>query len=187
MSDIRWFTSDTHFLHKNIVHIGNGRPWDNYEDMTEGLINNWNGVVGKSDLIYHLGDFSFGNKEQTTEILRRLKGRIHIIRGNHDKTLDQVVKSNPELVESYQPYKEIKIDEQRLVLFHFPILSWHQMHKGSWHLHGHCHNNLKFDNGPMMDVGVDACDWRPIEYSEVRERLIDREIKTYDHHAPGED
>ena len=53
-----WFTSDTHFGHKNILKFCK-RPWDTVEEMVEGLIQNWNRVVGKDDLIFHLGDFAF--------------------------------------------------------------------------------------------------------------------------------
>ena len=178
-----FFTSDTHFFHKNIVHIGDGRPWDNSDEMTEALVENWNQTVGKKDLVYHLGDFSFGNKNQTLAVLQRLNGLKHIIRGNHDGTLDTVVRQNPEIVDSYQTYKEIKVYDQRLVLFHFPILSWHNVHKGVWHLHGHCHGQLRFSGGPLLDVGVDVHDYRPISYDEVHHLLQDVEPVFFDHHA----
>lgn len=181
MSDIL-FTSDTHFWHKNIVHIGDGRPWPDSDTMTEALVENWNNTVGKTDRIYHLGDFSFGNRDQTLSVLQRLNGHKHLLRGNHDSTLDTVVRQNPHLVESYDHYKEIKVAGQRLVLFHYPIVSWHDVHHGSWHLHGHCHGQLRFDNGPMMDVGVDVTDYRPISYDEVAAKLSVIEPIYRDHH-----
>lgn len=50
-----WFTSDTHFGHKNILRFCK-RPWNTVEEMDEGLIQNWNKVVGKDDIVFHLGD-----------------------------------------------------------------------------------------------------------------------------------
>lgn len=182
MPETVWFTSDTHFYHKKIVELGAGRPWPDADAMTEGLIERWNERVKPTDRIYHLGDFSFGNRDQTTEVLRRLRGNIHIIRGNHDSTLDSVVRAHPELVESYQQYKEIKIAGQRLVLFHFPILSWHDVHHDSWHLHGHCHGQLRFEGGAMLDVGVDVHGYAPVSYERIYDLLTGVEPVFFDHH-----
>lgn len=178
MSETVWFTADTHFGHKNIVWLGNGRPWDSWEEMTEGLVENWNANVKRTDRIYHLGDFSFLPKPKTVELIKRLNGQIHMVRGNHDGGLDSLAP----MFASYQQYKEIKVGAQRLVLFHFPMLSWHKVHSGSWHLHGHCHGLLKRSNGPMMDVGVDPNGYRPITYEEVAERLAEATWEAVDGH-----
>lgn len=165
-----WFTSDTHFYHKNIVVIGKGRPWDDSDAMNEGLVEGWNASVARSDRVYHLGDFSFGNKAQTDEVIRRLNGQIHVVRGNHDSGLDRFA----DRFASYQTYKEIKLNEQRLVLFHYPIHSWHNAHHGALHLHGHCHGGLPDNGSPRMDVGVDTHDYTPWHADEVFDRLLPR-------------
>lgn len=84
-----FFTSDTHFNHSNILKYCS-RPWKTVEEMNEGLIKNWNEVVGHDDTVYHLGDFAMGNRKTIPEILSMLNGRIVLIRGNHDfsKSLD---------------------------------------------------------------------------------------------------
>ena len=46
------------------------RPFKDREEMNEALIKNWNKVVSQKDKVYILGDFSFGNKEMTKEIVR---------------------------------------------------------------------------------------------------------------------
>lgn len=63
------------------------------------------------------------------------------------------------------------------------ITNRHNVHKGSWHLHGHCHQNLQFDNGAMLDVGVDGFDFYPITFQQVRELLSNRRPKLWDHHT----
>lgn len=184
MSESIFFTSDTHFDHKNIVWLGKGRPWDDALDMTEGLIENWNERVRRGDRVYHLGDFAFANKARTAEILKRLNGQIHFVRGNHDSGMDRFAGS----FASYQSYKEIKVGEQRICLLHFPMLTWHKIHHGSWHLHGHCHGLLQFNDGaPRMDVGVDPNNYYPVAYEEVAERMTGREFTPYDHHIEGID
>lgn len=170
MTENVWFTSDTHFFHKNIMHIGKGRPWPDSDTMTDALVERWNKDVRKGDRIYHLGDFSFGNKAQTDDVLARLHGQIHLIRGNHDGGLDRFA----DRFVSYQAYKEIKIGCHRLVLFHFPIHSWHNVHHGSLHLHGHCHGGLPDNGSTRMDVGVDTHDYRPWHVDEILERLVPR-------------
>ena len=57
-----YFTSDTHFGHR---FAAERRGYPNREEMDEDLITHWNRVVGKDDLVYHLGDFSFHTPGQT--------------------------------------------------------------------------------------------------------------------------
>ena len=66
-----WFTSDTHFGHKNIIQYCS-RPWDNVEKMNEDIINNWNAIVKPNDIVFHLGDVSFRNKEKTYIYRKRI-------------------------------------------------------------------------------------------------------------------
>ena len=78
-----WFTSDTHFGHKNIlIYESDARPFETLEEMHEVLIDRWNSVVRDGDTVYHLGDFAFG--QQWVSIAERLKGRKKLIMGNHD-------------------------------------------------------------------------------------------------------
>ena len=153
------------------------------EDVNEALIANWNARVGRNDRLYHLGDFSFLNRARTEEVVSRLNGQLHVIRGNHDRTLESLQGR----FASFQQYKEIRVGTQRLVLFHFPILSWHHANRGAWHLHGHCHGNLAEDPAiPRMDVGVDCTGFAPIAFDEVAEHLSGSEWTPVDHHWPDD-
>jgi calcineurin-like phosphoesterase family protein len=185
MAETVWFTADTHFWHARLLGLGRGRPFASIEEHNETLIDRWNDRVGSGDRVYHLGDFSFGNRAQTEEIIGRLHGQVHFVRGNHDRTMDRFA----DRFASYSQYKEIKLGDQRLVLFHFPIHSWHKVGQGAVHLHGHSHGLLPDSGAPRLDVGVDDHGFAPISFEQVMERMGPR-IGTWtpgDHHGPISD
>src|ERR1039458_7684061 len=75
MSETPFFTSDSHYFHRSILELGDGRPFDSVEEMNEAMIQRWNERVQPNDTIYHLGDFSFGTQSQNNSVLSRLHGR----------------------------------------------------------------------------------------------------------------
>jgi calcineurin-like phosphoesterase family protein len=58
-----FFTSDTHFWHKNVIAYCS-RPYQSLEEMNQDLITRWNARVKPEDTVYHLGDVCFGPKEK---------------------------------------------------------------------------------------------------------------------------
>lgn len=80
----RWFISDTHFSHKNIIKYA-GRPYTTVEEMNKSLIDNWNQYVDTEDQVFFLGDFGLGDVEHLHSIYSQLKGHKICIRGNHDR------------------------------------------------------------------------------------------------------
>lgn len=148
------------------------RPFKNGKEHDLSLIENWNSVVKEGDTVYHLGDFGFGSRPFLINIIKQLKGKIHFIRGNHDKSIKGEV-LNLFIDEGY--YKEIKISDseigtdQKIILFHYPILSWHHVIYGSWQIHGHIHSKkISSEKSARLDVGVDCHNYRPISYDEVK-------------------
>lgn len=79
-----YFTSDTHFGHKNIIEYCN-RPFEDVDEMNAEMVRRWNRVVGPNDTVYHLGDFALGPKDKWREHRLALWGRIIFICGNHDE------------------------------------------------------------------------------------------------------
>lgn len=155
-----WFTSDTHFSHRNIIKYypeTRGRFKD-IEEMNEAIIEEWNKRIKPNDTIYHLGDVIFGNSQDAEKIIRRLNGKKILIAGNHDhKLLNDVKFINLWKSIRLEPY-ELKIDNRRIILFHFPMIDWNFRWEGSFHLHGHTHGK-KLDGMTKcrrMDVGVDT-------------------------------
>lgn len=148
--------------------------------MNAEMIQIWNDTVALTDEVYMLGDFSFGSANKTENIIRQLKGRLHLIRGNHDQWLDKN-ESLYEYFESVQDYKRTKIDGKDVVMFHYPIAEWEKMHYGSYHLFGHVHGNTIVP-GRAMDVGIDARPQKDMglwSWEEIDKILSEKEIRTH--------
>lgn len=184
-SEVRiFFTSDTHFGHKNIIKFCD-RPWNTTEEMDEGLIENWNSVVDKNDIVFHLGDFAFSSNGKWKGLIERLNGKIHLILGNHDGSRypgDNIMSN----FESVQQQAVLKIDNRKIYLNHFPILCYDGTYKSKdslvWQLFGHVHtqkdkiigkdfDRLQHIMPTQYDVGVDFNDYKPISFEEVSEKI----------------
>lgn len=174
-----WFTSDTHFFHKNVIKYCN-RPFLTVEEMNETLIDNWNSCVGVDDTVFHLGDFAFCNYTSMAGIFNRLNGRIYLILGNHDNS-------------TKKKYLEIGFKDvyQSTDLFEFHLNHYPTVGESceipdrfeskrpkcidKWILCGHIHEKWKF-NGNCFNVGVDVHGFKPISLEQVRKE-IDNEQK----------
>ena len=169
MTTTTWFTSDTHYGHKNIIKYSN-RPFDSVEEMDEALITNYNAVVKPGDTLYHLGDFAFAETSRVCNILRRLNGNKHFIRGNHDKSVQGDALGYFSFVKDYHELKIKTPVRQKIVLCHYPFETWNAGHHGTWHLHGHTHRNLKTSkNIRRWDVGVDSNNYFPVSFEQIAE------------------
>ena len=165
--DNLYFTSDTHWGHSAVLGFGR-RPFGSVEEMNAQMIVEWNQAVPKNARVFHMGDVSFMGTAKTAEVLSQLNGKIHLIEGNHDRHMTKVCRS---FFQSIEQMKELKIEGNRIVLCHFPLESWHNMHYGAWHLHGHTHGSLP-GFGRRLDVGMDALRfWHPISYRAIAARM----------------
>ena len=152
------------------------------ESMDRNLINNWNTVINKNDTVYFLGDLSFYSVEKTIEIVKKLNGKKHWIIGNHDKKLIK----NTELTSLFEWVKDIETiyiqdntvpkGRTKIILCHYPMLTWDGSHNGSWHLHGHSHNTLIHPSKYAIDVGVDANYYFPVSYEQVKKKILEAKV-----------
>lgn len=180
MSERIWVTSDNHFWHKSILRFAaeTRKHHTDVSEMNEEMIRVWNSTVMPHDRVYTLGDFSFGTAEKTAAVLERLHGRIHLILGNHEHWLNQDTRK---YFESVDHYKKITIDGKKVIMFHYPIWEWENMHHGSYHLFGHVHGNSTVP-GRAMDVGIDARPQKDMglwSWEEIDAILSTREVHTH--------
>lgn len=169
----KFYTSDTHFNHRNILSLCS-RPFADIVEHDEALIQRWNSVVGVDDIVYHLGDFGFRLSEDEARIrsiFSRLQGRKYLIIGNHDVRKDGSL--HPVLADldwSAPPTHMMQTTDcgKRLVLCHYALREWQGTRKGSYHFYGHSHGNLP-GVGRSRDVGVDLADvqFQPRTFQEL--------------------
>jgi len=136
----KWITSDLHFGHANIMKfcpVTRARFRD-VTDMREQMIADWNASVAPEDETFILGDFAFLPAKDAVDILRRLNGTKILIEGNHDRKMlnDPAFRSEFKEVHSYLRYNH---NGQVVIMFHYPIHEWDQMHRGAVHFYGHVH------------------------------------------------
>lgn len=175
MSEV-FFTADLHFGHKSIIGYTN-RPVTDVAEMRAWIIDRWNTTVRPNDEVWVLGDFSFERPAEMADTFARLHGRKHLIVGNHD---GDRVRRLPWM--SVDKLKTWRSDGQRMVLCHYPLLTWANAHKGVWHLHGHSHGNLQIGS-TRLDVGWDSHQrYAPWGLADVEDVLGDRSYVPVDHH-----
>jgi len=171
-----WITSDLHFGHHNIMKFCPAtRPWTSATAMDEALIAEWNSKVQPNDVVFHLGDFSFYGIDKTKEILSRLNGTIVFVLGNHDKSLDSTNLPNKFRL------LEVRFKGHKLVMCHYPMVSWNQNGRGSIMFHGHCHGSLPKQPGRILDVGYDSLG-SIMRLDVVVNKMLKQPIQTQDKH-----
>lgn len=102
-----FFTADLHFFHENIIKHTQ-RPFHTVDEMNRTLIRKWNERITPEDEVYILGDFTMKGPDIASSVLYSLKGKKHLIRGNHDSFVDKAG-FDQSLFVSVRDYMELKI------------------------------------------------------------------------------
>lgn len=166
-----YYTADLHFGHKAIIPFSR-RPFSTVEDMDRELIENWNRRVRPQDTVYILGDFCHRNSQPASSYLKQLKGKKHLIIGNHDSRLigDQDAMKYIKSVNSLQVVHDVA---GTVVLCHYPLAEWNGFHKGWYHAFGHIHNRkdetflLMSFRERALNAGVDVNHFQPATLAEM--------------------
>ena len=191
-----WFTADLHLFHKKICEYDNA-PFQGTAERNKAIQQNINAVVKAEDWLYLLGDTAFGKPEWLAYWLDGLICKnLCVILGDHDKPTIQLATKEPkrffwikELTKISQVIEPRETDqnghskEQRIILCHYPLESWAQMHYGSWHLHGHSHGKIA-PKGRRKDVGIAPCNYKPVSFSQLKTEFEKIPICAEGHHKP---
>lgn len=186
-----WLTSDSHYAHKNIVKGTSTwtdtircRNFDTVEEMNNAIEEGLK-VVGENDVLLHCGDIAFGGQENIIKYVSLCRGDIILTYGNHDHN----VRKKDDLqayFKSAEDIQYIQFKGQNIVMCHYPLIVWHQHHKGAVNAFGHVHGNLE-GRGRSHDVGVDVAfnmfgEYRPFSFDEFVEIANSKDINFETHH-----
>jgi calcineurin-like phosphoesterase family protein len=165
--------ADLHLGHANIIRYCS-RPFlfSDSGEMDHVLIKNWNYTVSPKTRIYCLGDLRYGPEaEPAAQYLKRLRGDIVVIRGNHDEPEPGSISS---LVIEYENLK--------FLLIHDPADAPPSSDSSSWVIHGHHHNN-DLRHYPFMNfvdrrinVSAEVIGYKPVSLHEIVQRIREREV-----------
>lgn len=185
---MRWFSSDFHLGHANILRFCD-RPFADVNHMNTAIVNAMNERVSPDDELWILGDVAMGNVDVTLPIVRRLTaGRVVIVTGNHDRchpyskkatgwleryerlTGAEVINGNTELTlmdgtsvqVSHFPYSGDSYDRGFVDKF----AQWRPVDDGRWLLCGHVHEKWR-QRDKIINVGVDAWGCQPVAESTL--------------------
>lgn len=154
-----YITSDLHWGHKNIMSfcpVSRARFRNDVDYMNEAMVKEWNDLIESEDLVYILGDVAFLPAQKATEYMRRLNGRKILVQGNHDRKLLQDAGFR-DCFEEIHYYLDINYNGTKVVMLHYPIAEWDQMHRGAVHFHGHLHGGASgMERYRCRDMGIDA-------------------------------
>jgi calcineurin-like phosphoesterase family protein len=157
----KWVISDTHFFQASAVSKGY-RP-AGYEDE---LLANWSRLVDPDDIVFHLGDVIFSEASRLGGLIKRMPGRIHLVRGNHDhKSAGWYERKG------FAAVHELPVLIDNLLFSHEPI---GRLPTGVINIHGHTHGDahradeLPPGYGPQhIEIALETMGYRPILLDEL--------------------
>lgn len=175
-----WFVSDTHFGHKKIIQYCN-RPWNNGKDenneiivtdddvlaMDNEMIKRWNSVVGKNDIVWHLGDFALGGKENIEHVFPQLNGKINLVMGNHDHWKMKYYYD----LGFHRVYDRKVIIHDFVILSHAPLMFLNS-NSPFFNCFGHVHNSSAYKTWTKSSccVCVERHDYTPISWKMIKQK-----------------
>jgi calcineurin-like phosphoesterase family protein len=173
---MRFFTSDSHFGHTNIIKYCN-RPFKDAGEMDRHIVRVWNETVKPEDTVYHLGDVAFTSPEWCRHIVENLNGHKILVLGNHDRAEEKMLERG--FQEVHKHIKGLTLTDGTIVnLSHYPYRGTEDPHHkskfdhknieddGRCLLNGHVHDAWKARPGKrnnwMVNVGMDQWNFKPV-------------------------
>jgi calcineurin-like phosphoesterase family protein len=143
---MRYYIADCHFFHGVLNTKMDKRGFESVEAMNQYMIDKWNAKVKGTDEVVILGDLSWGTAEETNALLQKLKGRLYLIKGNHDRFLSNNAYDTRRFV-WIKDYAEMHDNGRKVVLCHYPVMCYNGQYrrdeKGNpktYMLYGHVHD-----------------------------------------------
>ena len=165
-----YVTADWHLFHENML-TNLPRPFGNTNHLKKNLIGNVNQACDPDDDLWIIGDFSMkgiSNRNAHNDVIERVKCRMHLIVGNHDKmTPLDYLRMGFKSVHTWFPLEEFH-------LIHDPNDPFTRTYPNKIWLCGHVHLHWLYQNN-RLNVGVDMWEFKPVSIQQVRETIKNHE------------
>ncbi len=171
-----YLTSDLHFCH-NRDFLYAPRGFHDAGEMNHTIVSNWNHVVKDDDEVYVLGDMMLNDDAMGIYLIKQLRGRLHIIRGNHDSDRRLELYEKCFNVLDIQNSAYLHYNSYHFYLSHYPTLTSNfdfdkPLKSRLINLCGHSHTtdpfmDWKAHNAPIYHCELDAHDCKPISIDEA--------------------
>lgn len=179
----RWYVSDHHLAHHNILEYGE-RPFKDLAEMHDALVTYHNELVKPNDHVSFLGDVTLKrggrlDREWFATEIRRYNGHKRLYLGNHDHfPVSTYLEAGFEKI--YATWRS----EEGFICSHVPLHP-RSLSTATANVHGHIHqastyDPVKFDswtksNGkvvpakivPYINVSVEVINYRPMHLDEI--------------------
>lgn len=171
-----YLTSDLHFCHKKDF-LYKPRGFTSVGEMNYAIVSIWNNTVKDDDDIYVLGDLMLNDDEEGMFLLKNLRGRLHIIRGNHDS--DRRIELYKQCLHIVEVENSIYLhyNGYHFYLSHYPTLTSNfdfdkPLKARLINLCGHSHIQNAFEdwdkyNAPIYHCELDAHNCAPIALDQI--------------------
>ena len=173
-----YYISDLHLGDERILKLCS-RPFSSTDELFEALVERWNAKVTDSDDVYVLGDIANGSSTLVKEFFSRVKGRKHLIIGNHDEEYVNDY-SLTEVFDSISGLKYITDSGRKVLLCHYPIMDWFSGDETIYLVYGHIHNKNGENSGqmyrfmqayynylPAYNASADVTNFEPVTLDEL--------------------
>jgi len=161
-----YIISDNHFNHWNINKYCK-RRFRSLDEMNRTMIKKWNNTIREQDIVISLGDIVFtkGESSKIFKIIKQLKGRKILVKGNHDRKSYSFYLSHgfDFICERFDWY----YNHKKILFLHDPNkITSEDIKKHDFIIHGHIHNKLKMirkrKNCILANVSVEQINYTPI-------------------------
>lgn len=141
--------SDLHLSHKTMALR---RGFKDEKEHDAFIIDNWNSVVTKRDMVFIIGDVTMEDSKPY-HLLSNLRGIKKVILGNHDRAehINELLKY---VIKVYGV-----VEYKHSILSHIPIHE-SQLTRFKKNIHGHLHEN-SLQDARYINVSCEVVNYRP--------------------------
>ena len=162
----RFVTSNLQLGRPSAIELYN-RPFKDVDEMTQGLINSWNSVVGKDDLVYHLGNFAWDPKT-AQDAITQLNGNIWFVMGEHDDAINELWNKKMLPANCRVERQILPLSLMQTTVSYWPLKDWPKKNEGFWSIIGHPDPVYKSDPKEMtINVSTDLWKFKPQELPKL--------------------